>query len=90
MAAANRHLGIVEYLIAKGVEKSNPLHWACLNGHLEVVKKLVLVLAGANGSTPNSHEWTPIDKALSREKTVVMDAINAAMTELELAGASVS
>ncbi|XP_044471070.1 ankyrin repeat-containing protein P16F5.05c isoform X2 [Mangifera indica] len=58
MAAANGHLGIVEYLIGKvdvnasNEEKNTPLHWACLNGHIEVVKKLIL--AGANVSFLNS------------------------------------
>lgn len=43
MAAANGHMSIVEYLISQGVdinalneENNAPLHWACLNGHIEV------------------------------------------------------
>ncbi|RZC83413.1 hypothetical protein C5167_046202 [Papaver somniferum] len=58
MAAANGHLGIVEYLIKSGVdlnvcnaEKNTPLHWACLNGRIEVVKNLIL--AGAKLSSLN-------------------------------------
>ncbi|XP_044471063.1 ankyrin repeat-containing protein P16F5.05c isoform X1 [Mangifera indica] len=94
MAAANGHLGIVEYLIGKvdvnasNEEKNTPLHWACLNGHIEVVKKLIL--AGANVSFLNSHERTPIDEAVSRGKMDVIDAINAAIAQRELSGVTVS
>lgn len=61
MAAANGHLDVVEYVLSKGVdpnasnlEKNTPLHWACLNGHVEVVKKLILF--GANVALLNSSQ----------------------------------
>nr|CAN68062.1 hypothetical protein VITISV_032610 [Vitis vinifera] len=95
MAAANGHLDVVEFLISSGVdlnasnvEKNTPLHWACLNGHIEVVKNLIL--AGANVTALNSHERTPMDEAVSRGKMDVMDAINAAVAQVELTGIGVS
>ncbi|CAL5425436.1 unnamed protein product [Camellia sinensis] len=95
MASANGHLDIVDYLIRNGVdvnasnvEKNTPLHWACLNGHIEVVKNLIL--AGASVSVLNSHERTPMDEAVSRGKMDVIDAINTAVTQVELSSASVS
>lgn len=95
MAAANGHHGIVEYLISNGVdlnalneEKNTPLHWACLNGHVEVVK--TLILAGADVSILNSHERTALDEALSQGKLDVIDAINEAVTQVELTQARVS
>ncbi|KAJ6948581.1 hypothetical protein NC651_002796 [Populus alba x Populus x berolinensis] len=95
MAAANGHLDIVEYLISQGVdlnstnkEKNTALHWACLNCHIEVVKKLIL--AGSSLGFLNSHERTPMDEAVTREKMDVIDAINAAVAQLELAGVAVS
>ncbi|KAL6557209.1 hypothetical protein OROMI_017559 [Orobanche minor] len=95
MASANGHHDIVDYLIQSGVEvnvsnteKNTPLHWACLNGHIEVVKHLVL--AGAGLSLLNSHERTPIDEAISSRKMDVIDAINEATAQAELAGTRVS
>lgn len=73
---------------ALNAEKNTPLHWACLNGHIEVVKKLIL--AGANLSVLNSHERTPMDEALTRGKMDVIDAINTAVAQVELTGISVS
>ncbi|THG01010.1 hypothetical protein TEA_029323 [Camellia sinensis var. sinensis] len=73
---------------ASNVEKNTPLHWACLNGHIEVVKNLIL--AGASVSVLNSHERTPMDEAVSRGKMDVIDAINTAVTQVELSSASVS
>ncbi|KAE8038106.1 hypothetical protein FH972_010648 [Carpinus fangiana] len=69
-------------------EKNTPLHWACLNGHIEVVKKLIL--ARANVSVLNSYERTPMDEAMSRDKVDVIVAINAAVALVELAGIKVS
>ncbi|KAG6682615.1 hypothetical protein I3842_13G152100 [Carya illinoinensis] len=69
-------------------EKNTPLHWACLNGHLEVVKKLIL--AGANVSVLNSYEKTPMDEAASRGKMDIIDAINEAVAQVELTGIRVS
>jgi hypothetical protein len=37
-----------------------------------------------------SHERTPMDEAVTREKMDVIDAINAAVAQLELAGVAVS
>ncbi|KAJ8450616.1 hypothetical protein Cgig2_020253 [Carnegiea gigantea] len=75
-------------LNALNEEKNSPLHWACLNGHVQVVK--TLILAGANVSVLNSHERTPIDEALSRGKMDVIDAINEAVAQVELTQARVS
>ncbi|KAI3990060.1 hypothetical protein MKX01_013546 [Papaver californicum] len=87
MAAANGHLGIVEYLIKSGVdlnvcnaEKNTPLHWVVKN----------LILAGARLSSLNSHDRTPMDEAVTLAKLDVIDAINAAVTQLELSGVAVS
>ncbi|KAE9462144.1 hypothetical protein C3L33_05936, partial [Rhododendron williamsianum] len=96
MASANGHLDIVDYLITNGVqdvnapnvEKNTPLHWACLNGHIEVVKNLIL--AGASVSAINSHERTPMDEAVSRGKMDIIDAIGAAVAQVELSGTRVS
>ncbi|GMN43700.1 hypothetical protein TIFTF001_012909 [Ficus carica] len=75
-------------LNASNEEKNTPLHWACLNGHIEVVKKLIL--AGASVSVLNCHERTPMDEAVSRGKMDVIDAINASVAQLELSGVTVS
>ncbi|BBH02389.1 ankyrin repeat family protein [Prunus dulcis] len=75
-------------LNATNEEMNTPLHWACLNGHVEVVRKLIF--AGANLSVLNSYERTPIDEAVTRGKMDVLDAINAAAAQVELTGVSVS
>ncbi|RVW17600.1 hypothetical protein CK203_096721 [Vitis vinifera] len=78
----------IKDLNASNVEKNTPLHWACLNGHIEVVKNLILF--GANVTALNSHERTPMDEAVSRGKMDVIDAINAAVAQVELTGIRVS
>ncbi|KAF5731967.1 GA-binding protein subunit beta-2 [Tripterygium wilfordii] len=79
---------VEEDLNACNVEKNTPLHWACLNGQIEVVKKLIL--AGANVSALNSHDMTPMDEAVTQGKIDVIDAINEAATEMELTNVTVS
>ncbi|PIM98779.1 hypothetical protein CDL12_28735 [Handroanthus impetiginosus] len=79
---------LLEDVNASNVEKNTPLHWACLNGHIEVVK--CLILAGANISLLNSHERTPMDEAVSRGKMDVIDAINEAAAQVELTETTVS
>lgn len=69
-------------------ENNTPLHWACLNGHIEVAK--TLILSGANVTKLNSHDRTPLDEALSKGKMDVFDAINAAVAQMELTEARVS
>ncbi|KAG6400457.1 hypothetical protein SASPL_137289 [Salvia splendens] len=73
---------------ACNVEKNTPLHWASLNGHIEVVKRLIL--SGAEISPLNSHEKSPIDEALSRGKLDVIDAINEVAAQVDLARTQVS
>ncbi|KAF6999663.1 hypothetical protein CFC21_015654, partial [Triticum aestivum] len=70
------------------LEKNTPLHWACLNGHTEVIK--ALICAGAIVSVLNSHEKTPMDEALTLGKMEVVDAIGAAVAQAELNGVTVS
>ncbi|KAL7202694.1 hypothetical protein ACSBR1_034210 [Camellia fascicularis] len=91
MASANGHLDIVDYLIRNGVdvnasnvEKNTPLHWACLNGHIEVRNVFPQTFYHS------FHERTPMDEAVSRGKMDVIDAINTAVTQVELSSASVS
>ena len=55
-------------------EGNTPLHWACVNGKKEAVR--VLMQAGANASSLNSHEATPVDEALVREFQDIVDLIN--------------
>lgn len=69
------------------MEQNTPLHWACLNGHIEVVR--CLILAGANVSLLNSHERTPVDEAVNRGKMDAVDAINEAIAQKELRGVTV-
>lgn len=47
---------------------STPMHWACLNGHVEVVR--ALMSKGASPSTLNTSGRTPVDEALSRDHQV--------------------
>ncbi|XP_062187499.1 uncharacterized protein LOC133890892 [Phragmites australis] len=73
---------------ATNLEKNTPLHWACLNGHIEVIK--ALICAGASVSALNSHEKTPMDEAVTKGKMDVIDAIGAAAAQAELDGVTVS
>ncbi|PKA55400.1 Ankyrin repeat domain-containing protein 2 [Apostasia shenzhenica] len=78
----------VQDLNASNSEKNTPLHWACLNGHVEVVK--ALILSGAHATVLNIYERTPMDEAVSRGKMEVVDAINTAVAQAELQGVRVS
>ena len=42
------------------------------------------------GGVTSSHERTPMDEAVSRGKMDVIDAINAAVAQVELSGTTVS
>ncbi|EER02446.1 Ankyrin repeat-containing protein YAR1, putative [Perkinsus marinus ATCC 50983] len=77
LASANGHTEVVKVLLKEaGEEKkktvanqansqgNTPLHWAALNGHLDVCK--LLVDAGADATTVNKAKHTPYDEALSR------------------------
>nr|ACG29954.1 tankyrase 2 [Zea mays] len=73
---------------ATNMEKNTPLHWACLNGRIEVIR--ALISAGASVSALNSHEKTPMDEAVTTGKMHVIDAIGAAVAQAELNGVTVS
>lgn len=47
------------------------LHWACLGGHLDVVK--ALLAAGASPTNANAKDQIPLDLALFAEKRDVVD-----------------
>mmetsp|Transcript_8311 Transcript_8311/g.6925 ORF Transcript_8311/g.6925 Transcript_8311/m.6925 type:complete len:126 (+) Transcript_8311:69-446(+) len=77
LASGNGHSDIVKLLIKEAGEGrksevvnqgnrqgNTPLHWAALNGHLDVCK--ILVDAGADATTLNKAKRTPYDEALSR------------------------
>lgn len=49
------------------------LHWACINGHEEVVR--VLMENSAEPSKLNEFERTPVDEALDRGYQNVVDII---------------
>ncbi|KAK3187701.1 hypothetical protein Dsin_027262 [Dipteronia sinensis] len=106
MAAANGHLGIVEYLIRQRSSKEAIFTSISFDVNASNEEKNTplhwpclnghievvkkLILAGANMSILNSHERTPIDEAVSRGEMDVMDTINATMAQLELSGVAVS
>ncbi|XP_049935436.1 uncharacterized protein LOC116259780 [Nymphaea colorata] len=69
-------------------EKNTPLHWACLNGHSEVVRNLIL--AGADVAALNSHERTPLDEAVNMGKMDIVDVISSASALAELVGVNIS
>ena len=56
---------------AKNAEGSTPLHWACLNGHVEIVG--YLLDKGAKLSVCNKQGKTPFDEALLRNQKKVLD-----------------
>ncbi|KAH6692446.1 ankyrin repeat-containing domain protein [Plectosphaerella plurivora] len=86
MAAGNGHLETVTAILSHFTPSSEPLkayldlpnefgnaslHWACLGGHLEVVK--VLLAAGADPTAANGKDQIPLDLALFAEKRNVVD-----------------
>ncbi|KAH7368713.1 ankyrin repeat-containing domain protein [Plectosphaerella cucumerina] len=86
MAAGNGHLETVTAILSHFTPSSEPLkayldlpnefgnaslHWACLGGHLEVVK--VLLAAGADPTAANGKDQIPLDLALFAEKRDVVD-----------------
>ncbi|EFH61758.1 predicted protein, partial [Arabidopsis lyrata subsp. lyrata] len=73
-----RRITVVEYLISEGVdinalndENNAPLHWACLNGHVEKLENCRC-------------ERTPMDEAIGAEKMEIIDAINTTVAQMEL------
>lgn len=69
---------------ARNSEGNCALHWACLNGHIEVVR--LLMERGASAAVLNAAGRTPVDEALSRGFTEVFDLIR----EYGTAGADVA
>lgn len=54
-------------------EGNIPLHWACINGHIDTVRLLMENLSDA--SKLNDHERTPVDEALGRGFQEIVDLI---------------
>lgn len=52
----------------KNKEGNTPLHWACLNGHVEAVR--ALMAKSASPSALNEAARTPVDEALTRDNQV--------------------
>lgn len=52
---------------------NSALHWACMNGHEEVVR--ILMENSAEPSKLNEFERTPVDEALDRGHQKVVDVI---------------
>jgi len=50
------------------------LHWACLNNHVEVVRRLLV--AGANVAALNSSQRTPVDEAIDRDFVELLEVVN--------------
>ncbi|CAO3610409.1 unnamed protein product [Cunninghamella echinulata] len=87
MASANNHLDIVQYILEKlqkfdksevkrmvniqNEQGNTPLHWAALNGHLEVVQ--ALVSAGGDCKIKNIAGKTPIYEAQQRESEKIAE-----------------
>ena len=79
-SAANNSLDVLrfvtenstkEYFDSKNESGNTPLHWASLNGHVGVVKHLLEL--GCDYNAENMFGLTPIDEAIRREFTEVME-----------------
>ncbi|KAF6802569.1 ankyrin repeat containing protein yar1 [Colletotrichum musicola] len=97
MAAGNGHIdavkALVEALDARSAEEKKAyvdaanefgntgLHWACLGGHLEVVK--YLVAQGASPAAANDKDQIPLDSALFNGKREVADWFLAQSGDIE-------
>lgn len=64
----------LQSVLLTNVEGNTPLHWACLNNQKEAVR--LLLQHGANPSSINSHDMTPVDEALTRNYQDIVDVIN--------------
>ncbi len=72
LAAANNHKDVVISILgvignhtdARNSAGNSALHWAALNGHLEVAE--MLLAAGASADAKNSFDRRPFDEALAR------------------------
>ncbi|KVH94931.1 Ankyrin repeat-containing protein [Cynara cardunculus var. scolymus] len=84
-------------LDSKDAEGRTALHMASANGNVDIVNYLIsnkvvvkiLILAGADVSSLNRHERTPVDEAAIGGKMDVIDAINTTVAQVELTRASV-
>ncbi|KAL3614487.1 Antigen peptide transporter 2 [Castilleja foliolosa] len=82
MASANGYINIVDYLIRSGVdvnasntERNTPLHWACLNGHIEMLLKVDHRL----------DEWTKLEHLdLKSVETDVDEKVEDKVTSLKM------
>lgn len=79
-SAANNSLDVLrfitdnsskEYFDSKNESGNTPLHWASLNGHAETVKHLLSL--GCDYNAENLFGLTPVDEAIRREFTEVME-----------------
>lgn len=79
-SAANNSMDVLQYIIentskeyfdSKNESGNTPMHWASLNGHSESVK--LLLQTGCDYKNENSFGFTPVDEAIRREFTEVLD-----------------